>query len=383
MKLFKRAQNALEQGIKSHEHDEAVLNQSRFWMRSITWGLVGTTAFGVAWLSLAKTEEIVVAGGTLQPIGAVKEIQMPVGGVAKEILVKDGDRVEAGQILIKLDTEISSQKRLSLEESFILKKNELSLKNIELQRFIEQNSGSIDTLSKRLDLEKEILERLESLAKQGATAELQYLKQRNTVTETEGQLRETTLQGLRQQSLIKQQMQKLKSEISELNANMTENRVTLRYQELRSPVEGLVFDLKPTGTGYTANTTETVMKIVPFNALEAKVEIPSEDIGFVRVGMPVDISIDSFPATDFGVINGTVQRVGSDALPPDASQQKNQYRFPTVIKLDSQQLELKNGKLLPLQVGMSLTANVKLRKVSYLQMLLGSFRDKADSLRQI
>ena len=39
------------------------------------------------------------------------------------------------------------------------------------------------------------------------------------------------------------------------------------------------------------------MKIVPFNALEAKVEIPSSDIGFVRKGMPADISIDSFPAT--------------------------------------------------------------------------------------
>lgn len=383
MKLFKRAQDVLEQGVKSPNHDEAVLSQSRLWMRSITWGLVSTTVFGVAWLSLAKTEEIVVAGGTLQPIGAVKEIQMPVGGVAKEILVKDGDRVKTGQILIKLDTEISSQKRISLEEGLMLTKEELSLKDTELQRFLEQNIGSVITLAKRLELEKEILERYQTLADQGATAELQYLKQRNTVTETEGQLRETKLKGLRQQSVIKQAMQKLKGRISQLNADLTENRVTLRYQELRSPVEGLVFDLKPTGSGYTANTTETVMKIVPFNALEAKVEIPSEDIGFVRVGMPVDISIDSFPATDFGVINGTVQQVGSDALPPDASQQKNQYRFPTVIKLDSQKLELRNGKLLPLQVGMSLTANVKLRKVSYLQMLLGSFRDKADSLRQI
>jgi len=38
---------------------------------------------------------------------------------------------------------------------------------------------------------------------------------------------------------------------------------------------------------------------------------------------------------------------------------------------------------LPLQVGMSLRASIKLRKVSYLQLLLGSFKDKADSLRKI
>jgi HlyD family secretion protein len=111
------------------------------------------------------------------------------------------------------------------------------------------------------------------------------------------------------------------------------------------------------------------------------VEIASSDIGFVRVGKPVDISIDSFPATDFGVLAGTLKSIGSDALPPD---ERNQvYRFPAVVGLDSQQFKLKGGQILPLQVGMSLTANIKLRKVSYLQLLLGGFKDKTDALRRI
>ena len=54
-----------------------------------------------------------------------------------------------------------------------------------------------------------------------------------------------------------------------------------------------------------------------------------------------------------------------------------------MIKLDSQQLNLKGGQMLPLQVGMSLSSNIKLRKVSYLQLLLGTFQDKVDSLRQL
>jgi HlyD family secretion protein len=53
------------------------------------------------------------------------------------------------------------------------------------------------------------------------------------------------------------------------------------------------------------------------------------------------------------------------------------------IKLNSQQLKLKSGAKLPLQVGMSLTANVKLRKVTYLQLLLSDFKDKAKSLQRI
>ena len=58
-----------------------------------------------------------------------------------------------------------------------------------------------------------------------------------------------------------------------------------------------------------AQSTETVMKIVPYDTLQARVEIPSSEIGFVKVSMPADISIDSFPATDFGVLEGKVKRV--------------------------------------------------------------------------
>jgi hemolysin D len=113
------------------------------------------------------------------------------------------------------------------------------------------------------------------------------------------------------------------------------------------------------------------------------VEVPSSDIGFVRTGMKADLSIDSFPATDFGVIEGKVLRVGSDALAPSQAEQRNEYRFPTTIELSSQKLRLKNGDKLPLQVGMSLTANIKLRKVSYLQLLLGSFKEKTSALQEI
>ena len=123
------------------------------------------------------------------------------------------------------------------------------------------------------------------------------------------------------------------------------------------------------------------MKIVPFNALKAKVEVESSKIGFVRVGQSVDLSIDSFPASDFGVVSGRVKRIGSDALPPD--QLKQTYRFPVEVQLASQALKLKSGRLLPLQVGMSLTANIKLRKVTYLQLLMSDFKDKTNSLKEI
>ena len=115
-------------------YDESVLQQGRFWMRTVTWSLIGTTVFGVAWLALARTEEIVVASGQLEPVDSVQDIQMPVGGVVDQILVEEGDAVKAGQVLMKLDTEATEERRLSLEQAIKLKLEQLVLKDQEKQR---------------------------------------------------------------------------------------------------------------------------------------------------------------------------------------------------------------------------------------------------------
>jgi hemolysin D len=396
------------QTVSLAKYDESVLQQGRFWMRTVTWTLVGTTVFGVAWLALARTEEIVVAPGKLEPVGSVQNIQVPVGGVVQNILVKEGQEVEAGQVLIKLDTETSKEQKQSFEsqikateESLKIKAKELDLKKVELKRYLEMNSEEESMLNNKLQLESEILSRYEQLALEGATAELQYLSQKNAVEETRGRLMQNQVDRLRQTAILNQGIQQLQQSVQQLNvqqadlkAKLTETNVTLRYQELRSPVRGLVFDMQPTSPGFTAQSTETVMKIVPYRqdgpggnddygALEARVEVPSNKIGFVRTGMQSDISIDSFPSTDFGVLEGEVVKVGSDALPPDPQEQREVLAFPVTIELADQQLKLKNGSDLRLGVGMSLTANIKLRKVSYLQLLLGEFQNKAESLQQL
>jgi len=368
-----------QDGKDASKYDESVLQQGRFWMRTVTWTLIGTTVFGIAWLAIARTEEIVVAKGQLEPIGSVQDIQMPVGGVVDDILVEEGEAVKKGEILMKLDTEASEQQRQSLEAS-------MKFKGVERNKYTEMNTAQIQTLEKNLSLQLEILDRYQQLEESGAASELQFLSQRNTVEETRGRLMQTKADRFRQLSLLDQQLAELKSRLAEV-------RVTLRYQQLKSPVDGVVFDLQPTASGFTAQSTQTVMKVVPFGALEAKVEVPSNKIGFVKipVGCPkkladcmnADISIDSYPSTDFGVIEGKVTSIASDALAPDQQEQRQEYSFPVTIELSKQILQLKSGSKLPLQVGMSLTANIKLRKVSYLQLLLGEFQDKAESLQRL
>ena len=378
--LFRKAQNSLEHSIHS-DSDDVVLQQSRFWARSISWALMGVTGFAVAWLAFAKTEEIVTAPGKLEPLGVVKDVQIPVGGVVDQVLVKEGQKVTKGQLLLKLDTEATQDRKASVEKTILYKEQQLSLKEEELSRYLAVNDTEQQVLRDSLVLEKEVLSRLDKLNREGAAAELQFLNQRNKVQEVEGRLQQAKVERLRQQAILEQGARELQGNLADLRSKLIELNVNIRYQAIRAPEAGLVFELKPKSRGFVAQTSEPVMKIVPFDRLEARVEVPSKDIGFVQVGKAADISIDSFPASDFGVLQGTVRKIGSDALPPDQLTQF--YRFPVDIRLNSQQLKLKSGVSLPLQVGMSITANVKLRKVTYLQLLLSDFKDKAKSLQRI
>lgn len=375
--------SSLEESFGEGHHSE-VLQPSRTWARAITWSLIGTTAFALGWLALAQTEQIVVAPGKLEPVGTVKDVQVPVGGVVRDVLVKEGERVDKGQVLIRLDTEASADRQRSVRQTIRLKEEQLSLKLQELERYLQLNSTEQRLLRAQVQLQQDILKRLETLEQEGASAELQVLQQRNKTQEVQGQLEQSAGERLRQDAILNQQIQQLRSELADLRSNLTELNVNLRYQEIRSPVNGVVFALKSKAAGFVAQGSEPVMKVVPFDKLEARVKISSSEIGFVSVGKPADISIDSFPASDFGVLEGTVRQIGSDALPPEPEDPAGTgYRFPASIQLSSQQLRIKTGQRLPLQVGMSLTANIKLRKVSYLQLMLGTFRDKADALRTL
>ena len=331
--------------------------------------MISATSFGIGWLAFAKTEEVIVAKGKLEPFGEVKKIQLPPSSVVKKILVKNGDLVKKGDILIELD-----QKALNEKLAFLIK----SLLEIENQMTEIDNLSSekIKSLTDNLKLNIDILQKLNPLFKEGAISEIQYLIQKNKVSNIETSILQEKIESSLKES-------QLNSKIAEIEYQIIDSKVGLQYKSILSPVKGSIFDLKVTTPGYFNQIREPVMKIVPFEKLEADIEIPSRKIGFVKVGQQADISIDSFPSNDFGVLKGEVKSVGSDALSPNAEKQRSDYQYPATIKLKNQYLNLKNGTKLPLQTGMSLTANIKLRKVSYLQLLLSSFKSRVNSLSEI
>ena len=362
---------------------EGLLQQDRFWINSVTWTIIGTTLFGIGWLSIAKTDEIIVVQGKIVPIGEVTDIKMPMGGIVKRIIVNEGDYVNEGDILLELDDEANQERSNTLTTSQNITSNQLELKKDEFDNFIVFNNDLLESYEMSLDIENDLLTRLKGLLQSGAISEAEILRQKLKIQDLKSRIIQTRSNLQTKKLVYQQEISNLRKSEAEIKGQFAENLVNMRYKSITSPVSGIVFDLQPKNVGYSAQMTESILKIVPTGDFEANLEIPSADIGFVKNGMDVDLSIDSFPATDFGVLTGKISRIGSDSLKPNPQENRPGFAYPATVELSNQFLKVKDKTKLDLKVGMTLTANIKLRKVSYIQLLLSTFKNKTDSIKEL
>ncbi len=169
--------------------------------------------------------------------------------------------------------------------------------------------------------------------------------------------------------------------ITEITNQITQAQQSLKYQEIRSPVAGEVFELKAYPNGVVNNNApEALLQIVPSSDVVAKIYITNQDIGFVKVGQAVDVRIDTFNFSEFGDVKGAIEWIGSDALPPD--QQHPYARFPAKIKLTKQNLVVK-GEARQLKPGSSVKANIKLRDRTVLSIFTDIFTKQSDGVKNL
>lgn len=290
------------------------------------------------------------------------------------------------------------------------------LEEQQIQRRLRQVDVQLDDAQVQLQTEQEILNELSPLMEEGAVARLQFVRQKQKVQQQEARLkqlreeRERLLlditqagqeienteavtqkdaldriaQNKKQIAQIDSQLTKAivdnENRISELESQMSQAQQQLEYQNLRAPITGKIFDVQAS-PGFVANTSEKLMKIVPQDNLIAEVYITNKDIGFVKEGMIVDVRIDSFPFSEYGDIEGELISIGSDALPPDETY--DFFRFPAKISLDSQTLQVKEREI-PLQSGMSISANIKLREDRrVISLFIERFTQEVESLKNV
>jgi HlyD family secretion protein len=104
-----------------------ILKQSSRWSRGIVWSLISVATLTVIWSAFARIERAVPAAGKLEPNGRVQEVKAPVGGVAAEVLVSEGQPVKKGDLLIRLDPRLTQSQQQSSQQirDSLVKENQL------------------------------------------------------------------------------------------------------------------------------------------------------------------------------------------------------------------------------------------------------------------
>ncbi|MFZ4774861.1 MAG: HlyD family efflux transporter periplasmic adaptor subunit [Terrimicrobiaceae bacterium] len=168
--------------------------------------------------------------------------------------------------------------------------------------------------------------------------------------------------------------------ILEIESRLAESSASLEHHEITSPSDGIVFEIVASKPGTVLAPKDIVLKIVPSEELIAKVDITNRDIGFIRTGLACDIEIASFPAREYGKIDGTLTFVGSDVLPP--TQEKPNYSFPAKIDLARQSLDVRAVSV-PLQSGMAVSANIKVRNRRVISLFVDFLLGPLDKMKEV
>ena len=359
---------------------EVRLRPAPVWSKALAWTIIGTASFGFCFAVFARIDEVVLASGELQPLGAERPIKAPFGGIVKEILVREGQAVKTGQALMRFDAEVSEKRAQTLKTQLKLEVKRFEEESRAIKARVSSLRERKEGLKRALLTEEEIYINIIPLAQQGAFKRTELLRQRNRVEQLESEVAQAraNLQEVQAQ-LLKMEQESLK-EIYDLERQLVEVEDTLSKEILSSPVDGLVFGLVPSSPGYATSAGEILVNVVPGGVLEAKIFVTNRDVGFLKKGMKAQVRVDAFPYTQFGSLPGTLKSVGTLPIKPDA--QNPQPRFPAYIALQRETLR-KGRDEFPVSAGQSVQANLILRDKRVISLLTDAVQKALDSLRAI
>jgi hemolysin D len=172
------------------------------------------------------------------------------------------------------------------------------------------------------------------------------------------------------------------------------------FQVLTAPVDGTVQQLAVHTIGGVVTPAQALLAVVPADShLEIEAMVSNRDIGFVHVGQDVEIKIDTFNFTRYGLLHGRVLSVSQDAITHDKPQDKGADRsagaeqnssepkgqelvYAARISLDQAQMQVEEN-LVNLSPGMAVTIEIKTGSRSVMSYLLSPLlRYKQESLRE-
>lgn len=143
--------------------------------------------------------------------------------------------------------------------------------------------------------------------------------------------------------------------IAQIEAELDKAKKAVEDQSIYSPVDGRVMALSVNTVGGVVSGGQQLAIIVPTSTLlTIEATIQNQDIGFVHVGQRVAIKVDTFSFQRYGVLEGKVRAISPDAIQNETT---GALTYPIQVSIEKNQSS-KNVEI-PLQSGMSITAEVK------------------------
>jgi len=346
--------------------------------------------------------------GYLVPDKGLAKLYAPALSSISQVLVKEGEHVVAGQLLLSGATERSQSEGddvdavllreiHSTETSLAARKEtEISLFAKEKSKLIAQRDSAkkevaqleiqIATQAQRLALAEKRQEAAKKLLAESYLSEAAYqeqyevyLAQRQQQEELQRQkeVRESNYQqAIRdleslplQQSARLFEIDKGFSELHQRQAEVTGRR----HYALRAPFDGIITATQ-VHVGQNVGAGSFLMAVLPEGAaFYAQLFVPTRAVGFIEVGQPVRIRYTAFPHQKFGIYTGTVSEVARTILLPSELPIPVALKEPVYsvsVRLDAQDIHANRGNPLALQSGMLLEADIVLQERTLLEWIL-------------
>ncbi|MEZ9700393.1 HlyD family efflux transporter periplasmic adaptor subunit [Vibrio sp. 10N.261.46.E12] len=365
---------------------------------SLVVGLMFTSlVVFTAWSRVSMIDQVARATGEVIASSRVQEIKSVDGGVLSELFVREGDRVNAGDVLARLDqtrfgasvkeieAKIAALKAKAVRlRAEVTDKSSLTFPS-ELESFPEiievENSlfkqrrdglkNEVRVLRDSVSLAKEELSLIKELKSLGDVNRSEEIRAQKSLNEAETKLITRRNRFLEDASL---ELTKTEDDLSQNKQVLTQRRQQLNDSVFRATTPGIVKNVQVTTIGGVLARGEELMQIIPVNddlIIEAKV-IPA-DIALVRKGLDSMIRLDPFDYTIFGGVKAKVVYVSPDTLKEQTAQGEEIY-YRVHLVTSTTPVVTTTGKELEILPGMTAQIDIKTGERSLFDYLLKPIR---------
>lgn len=371
-----------------------------------TWALYllcGVVTAAITWSALAKVDEITRSDGRIVPDGREQVIASLDAGILRELKVREGQEVQAGQELATLDpTRVEAQQAESQVRLLSLKAAAARLDaeangraTVRWPTDVDPKSRYVQAEAESFEARKRLLEEAVSsinrsigmiskelklaqdMAGRGLMSDVEVMRLNRQVNEIQQQ-RAERLSRYRQEA--SQELVRVQSEMAQLDEQMVVRQDALTRTVLKSPVHGVIKSVKAGTIGGVIGSGTPILEISPIGPkVLVEARIKPRDIGFIRLNQTAEVKLAGYDFNTFGGLEGKVTYISPDAVTEGDKTGEGHYRV--IVTAERNNLKYK-GEPLPVIPGMTSVVEIKTGERSVLSYLLRPMLKSQEALRE-